>query len=68
MKKYTNVMKKLEEPKSYRFYFFAEMWADLPEIQAKRYQKLRQRASKKLKEYYLLKSFFALQNNYEILK
>jgi hypothetical protein len=44
------------------------MWAELPEIKAKRYQKLRQQSNYKLNEYYLMKSFFALQNNYEITK
>ena len=55
-------MKNQELPKSYRFYYYGDIWAqNLPEMPAKVFQKLRAKTQQKVSEYYMLKAFYILQ-------
>jgi hypothetical protein len=59
---YTKAMKNQELPKSYRFYYYGEIWAEnLPEMPAKVFQKLRTKSKEKVAEFYMLKAFYILQ-------
>jgi hypothetical protein len=56
-------------PKKLGFYYYSDvLFENLYQEKARKYQVLRDHKEGKIREYFLIKSFYALQENYEVIR
>ena len=56
-------------PKKLGFYFYADLWFEnQPKYFGKKFLALEEHKVSKIREYYMLRAFFSLQDNYEVTK